>query len=89
MDRVTKTALATGCAAVLFLAVVAAVVGYLDGAGASGQHPPGLEGAVANAMIATVFVGWAAFGLGAVAGAGAAMASSLAGRLRRCWRPPA
>jgi hypothetical protein len=89
MDRVTKTALATGCSCVLFLAVVAAVVGYLDGAGANGQHPPGLDGAVANAMIATVFLGWPAFGLGAAAGAGAALTSSVGGRLCRCWRPPA
>jgi hypothetical protein len=89
MDRVMKTALAIGCSAVLFLAMVAAAVGYLDGAGANRQHPPGLDGALANAMIATVFLGWAVFGIGAAAGGGAALALSLGGRLCRCWRPPA
>src|SRR5262245_2370334 len=54
------------------LATAAAIDGYLHGADGRRQHPSGLEGAVVNAMIVTVFYGLAFWGIGAIAGAGGA-----------------
>jgi hypothetical protein len=72
MDRVTKTAVVTGFLCVLLLAVAAAIDGYLHGAGSRRQHPPGFEGTVLNVLIVTVFYGLTVWGIGAIAGAGAA-----------------
>ena len=82
MIRVVTMSLVTGFACLLLLAMAAAVSGYLYGAGSRLQHPPGLEGAVTNTFIITVFYGLTVWVLGAIAGAGAGLAGLAVDRLR-------
>jgi hypothetical protein len=85
MRHVALNATVLAVACVAFLTVAAAVSGYLYGAGANHQHPPGVQGALVNTFAMTVFYGPAAGLIGGIAGAGAGLVRALieAGRDRR------
>lgn len=82
MDRVTRIALLTGFLCVLLLAVALAVDGYLHGAGANRQHPPGQEGAIINAMLGVAFYGPVVWAIGAAGGLSAGLVGEGIRRLR-------
>jgi hypothetical protein len=80
MDRVIKLSVVCGFLCVLLLAIALAVDGYLNGAGANRQHPPGGEGAIINVLIGVVFYGLTVWGIGAAGGLGAGLVGEALGR---------
>jgi hypothetical protein len=67
------------CRASTLLAIAPGIDGYLHGAGANRQHPPGGEGAFINVLIGVVFHGLTAWAIGAAGGLGAGLVGEALG----------